>query len=375
MPDETRSILYVGPAEGGVARVADGAARALSARGWNVRRVDLGNGRSPLREARRALRLEHAEFCERTVVHVEHGSNDLAAFWFAVLASRLRRDIVTVVHDAPLVVHSPGAGVIRRGTRSRDILAHRLLAPLADGMLRRAYARRIGVALVTSERARSSWVSDRPRHTLCLPISYDAPAAVCTPSQGRHVLFAGYIGPSKGLDVLLDAWAHVGEQSGLPLVIAGGASGALGTAYLAEMRERAQSAASRPQWLGELCDEAFARAFADAAIVVVPYRRSNPASAIVLSAMAMGRAIVGADVPGVADYVTDDLEALIVPVDDVDGLAAGLKALLCDPALRDRLGAAAAARYDREHNWADHCAALEDAYTLAATDAPRAGVS
>jgi glycosyltransferase involved in cell wall biosynthesis len=33
--------------------------------------------------------------------------------------------------------------------------------------------------------------------------------------------------------------------------------------------------------------------------------------------------------------------------------------------LRDRLGAAAAARAAREHSWDAHCAALESAYSLA----------
>ena len=373
MPDSARSILYVGPLEGGVAQVVRGASCALTARGWDVRRVDLGNRRSPMREAWRAFRRERSELRTRTVVQVEHGSNDLAAFWFVLFASRARHDVVTVVHDAPLVVHRPGAGAIRRGTRWRDIVAYRLLAPLADRSLRRAYARRVGVALVTSERARVAWCEGRPDQTLCLPIGFEAPPAAAPPSRGSHVLFAGYIGWSKGLDVLIEAWAKVGEHSGLPLVIAGGASGAASSAYQARLEERAAAAPFPPRWLGELEDVAFAHAISEAAIVVVPYRRSNPASAIVLAAMATGRAIVGTDVPAVVDFVTSEREALIVPVDDVDALASALSTLLADPAMRDRLGEAAGARCDRDHTWADHCVALEGAYALAATRRPRGG--
>jgi glycosyltransferase involved in cell wall biosynthesis len=363
--DANRSILLVGATRGGAAAVLRGAAAELAARGWDVRFVELGDAKSPLREAHRAFKRERARLREVTAVHIEHGSNDLAAFWFAIFAGRVRSDIVTVVHDAPLVVHAPGAGAIRQGSRWRDIVAHRVLAPLADNALRRAYARRVSVALVTSERARAAWVDDRPGHTRCLPMAFDAPSASAAPSSGVHVLFAGYVGPSKGLELLLDAWERVGASATLPLVIAGGASGALGTAHLTALRARAATMTAPPRWLGAVGDDEFAQAFADAAIVVVPYRRSNPASAIVLTAMAMGRAIAGTDVPALTDFATDGREALIVPVGDADALAAALVRLLSDPALRDRLGAAAAARYEREHNWQGHCSALEGAYGLA----------
>lgn len=372
--DAARSILLVGSARGGAAAVLRGAADALAARGWDVRLVELGETRSPLREARRAVRRERTALCERTAIHVEHGSNDLSAFWFALLAGRVRPDIVTVVHDAPLVVHSPGAGALKGGSRWRDIVGHRVLSPLLDRRLRRAYARRVSVALVTSERARAAWVEDRPCRTGCLPIAFDAPAVTAPPSRGAHVLFAGYIGPSKGLDVLLDAWERVGAAGALPLVIAGDAGGALGTAYVAQLRARADQIAAPPRWLGALDDDAFARAFADAALVVVPYRRSNPASGIVMTAMATGRAIAGTDVPALTDFATNGREAVIVPIDDAAALAAAISRLLADSGLRDRLGTAAAERFEREHNWPDHCAALEDAYALA-SGRPREAVT
>ncbi len=372
-PDDARSILYVGPARGGVAHVVEGAAAALSARGWDVRHIALGNGRSPRREARRAFRRERGELLARTVVHVEHGSNDVAAFWFALLASRVRADIVTVVHDPPRVVHAPGAGAIASGTRWRDIVAYRLLAPLMDERLRRAYARRIAVAVVTSERARAGWITGSPARTLCLPLAYDTPPAARTPSRGSHVLFAGYITPHKGLDTLLDAWALVGDSAGLPLAIAGDSGR---PDYLHALERRAAQSAGPPvRWLGALGDEDFGRAIADAAVVVVPYRSSNPASGVVLMAMAAGRAILGTDVPALSDFLARDREAVIVPVGDVDALARALATLLADPDLRDRLGAAAAARSARDHSWAAHCEALEGAYALAGSVHARAGVA
>ena len=274
--------------------------------------------------ARRVYRRERGNVLSSSVVHVEHGSNDVAVFWFALLAARSRRDVVTVVHDVPKVVHAPGAGIIGGGTRWRDILAYRLLAPIGDAFLRGMYARRVAVALVLSDRARSAWTNHRPRQTMRLPLAGDAPPDAPAPSNGTHVLFAGYIAPSKGVDTLLGAWSRVSDARGMPLVIAGAANGSLDSVYVENLRAGVRASSNEVVWLGALDDDAFERAIADAAIVVVPYRRSNPASGIVLTAMAAGRAILGTDVPAVADSLTDELEAMIVPVDDIDALAAAL---------------------------------------------------
>ena len=54
--------------------------------------------------------------------------------------------------------------------------------------------------------------------------------------------------------------------------------------------------------------------------------------------MASGRAIVATDLPGWADVVTDNVNALLVPPSDVPALVAALRRLQADPALRERLG-------------------------------------
>ncbi|MEM8996407.1 MAG: glycosyltransferase, partial [Acidobacteriota bacterium] len=64
-----------------------------------------------------------------------------------------------------------------------------------------------------------------------------------------------------------------------------------------------------------------------------------------LEAMAAGRAVVATRVGGIPEAVDDDVEALLVPSEDVEGLASALERAASDPALRARLGDAARRRY------------------------------
>ena len=84
-------------------------------------------------------------------------------------------------------------------------------------------------------------------------------------------------------------------------------------------------------------------AIADCAVYVLPsYREGTPRT--VLEAMAMGRAIVTTDAPGCRETVVDGENGLLVPVRDVDALAAALTRFIDDPALAARMGAASRRR-------------------------------
>jgi glycosyltransferase involved in cell wall biosynthesis/ribosomal protein S18 acetylase RimI-like enzyme len=76
--------------------------------------------------------------------------------------------------------------------------------------------------------------------------------------------------------------------------------------------------------------------------VLASWREGMPRSAI--EAAAMGRALVLTDIRGCREVARHDREALLVPPRDPDALAGAISRLAADPALRDRLGAAARAR-------------------------------
>jgi glycosyltransferase involved in cell wall biosynthesis len=64
-----------------------------------------------------------------------------------------------------------------------------------------------------------------------------------------------------------------------------------------------------------------------------------------LEAMAAARCIVATAVPGIVEAVRDQREAVIVPIGDVEGLAAGMLRAVRTPGLAQRLGDAARARF------------------------------
>jgi glycosyltransferase involved in cell wall biosynthesis len=72
-----------------------------------------------------------------------------------------------------------------------------------------------------------------------------------------------------------------------------------------------------------------------------------------MEAAACGLAMVLSDIRGCREVGTHERELLLTPPGDSDALTAALDRLLVDPALRDRLGSAAAERAAREFDQLD----------------------
>ncbi|MDQ6938356.1 MAG: glycosyltransferase, partial [Actinomycetota bacterium] len=107
---------------------------------------------------------------------------------------------------------------------------------------------------------------------------------------------------------------------------------------------------------------------AAADLVVLPSRwEARPLA--VQEAMQLGRAVVATDVGGVRGLVGHG--AALVPADDVDGLAAAVRALLNDPTARTTLGLAGAASAARWPDEAAVAAAVSAVY--AGLTVPRSG--
>ena len=74
--------------------------------------------------------------------------------------------------------------------------------------------------------------------------------------------------------------------------------------------------------------------------------------------MAAGQAIVATDLPGWADVIQHEANALLFPPDDVDALTQAIQRLRDDAALRERLGQAARQRVMQHYTWAARAAAI-----------------
>jgi glycosyltransferase involved in cell wall biosynthesis len=300
-------------------------------------------------------------------VHLELGSNDRAVFWAILLTTVLRRDVVVVAHDVPLLALQPGASLVRRSSRRRTILAHRIVAPCVDPIVRAVLLRRVPVWLVLGDAAVRSWqarVRGQVRR-LHLGWALDVPYELA-PSSGTHVLFAGFLGPSKGVEELVEAWRATARGTDPPLLIAG-ATGM--PEWLDGVRRRAGGSEHPPTWLGGVDEARFGELFASAALVVLPYRSSSSASGILVRALAAGRPVLVTAVPAIDGLVHDGVEGRVVAPGDAAALAAALRELLDDGAARDRMGAAAADRARSELSWERHADDLEAAYAAARSSA------
>ncbi|MGA9994961.1 MAG: glycosyltransferase [Pyrinomonadaceae bacterium] len=159
------------------------------------------------------------------------------------------------------------------------------------------------------------------------------------PAHKPFILTVGRLVTDKAQDVLLDAFSCAGD--GLKewrLAIVG--DGRLRDT----LRVQAESLgiADRVDWHGIVQDpHAFYR---EACIFALPSRVEGTPNAL-LEAMSCSLPVVVSDgAPGPLELVEDGVTGLVVPVNDPSALAAALRRLAGDKALRRRLGEAARAR-------------------------------
>lgn len=240
------------------------------------------------------------------------------------LAARARRRLGIVVVDYGLNL------IWRRASPARRRLLRASLRS-ADRV----------VCLGESQRAQlAEWgvVDESKLETLLVPV--DAAWFTAAPPGGRTVLSVGkdlardfgtLARAAETLDARVDVVAHPRNVAGLELP--------------RNVRVRSGIAAR------ELRD-----AYARAGCVVLPQRADSygygsegGGLTALLEAMASARPIVATGRAILRDYVTDGVDALVVPPEDPAALREAVARVLGDPELAARLGAAARARVERAH--------------------------
>lgn len=180
-----------------------------------------------------------------------------------------------------------------------------------------------------------SWGA-RPERADVLP--NPAPAEISLPPraklrarlgiEGPSLAFAGRLTAQKALEV---AFAALESCEGVTLYVAG------------EGPERARLealAGERVRFLGPVTRQGVLELFAAADAAVLPSRWENFPHTVV-EALAVGTPVIATDVGGVGEVVRDGENGLLVPPEDVEALAGALRRFFSDPALRERLRAAA----------------------------------
>lgn len=164
--------------------------------------------------------------------------------------------------------------------------------------------------------------------------------------DGFHVGWVGRLGREKGVDVLLRAAARL--ESPLTLSLVG--DGAEGEA-LRELSGRL-AIEDRVRWHGRIPG---ARRIFPAFDVLALSSRREGTPVVLLEAMAAGVPVVATRVGGVPDVVSPS-EALLVPPEDPEALAAALRRVRDDPGEAAARAARARRRLERERDpeiWID----------------------
>jgi glycosyltransferase involved in cell wall biosynthesis len=171
----------------------------------------------------------------------------------------------------------------------------------------------------------------------------------------RYVLFLSRISWKKGLDRLLQAWAHVPD---MPLVIAGNDD----ENYQPQLQALAVSLgiADRVIFIGPVSDAHKWALYADAQLFVLPSYSENFGN-VVAEAMAMGCPVVVSREVGIAALVEAE-GAGIVPCCGPLELAAAVRGLLADPAARLELGRRGRSAVRMRLSWDGVAQQTEDFY-------------
>jgi glycosyltransferase involved in cell wall biosynthesis len=342
------------PVGGGGGGVARNVAEKLAVRGHEVRVVTAGMQHLARSEQMNDVAVYRTITCRRRADRctvLEMGLFLVAAFFPAMHQLRTWRPDVIHAHFAvptgalafvtslltgvPYVL-TAHLGDVPGGFPQQTAQLFRLLKPLTVPIWRRAAA----VSAV------SGYVRDLAVQAYGRPVekilngvnvsSLPVPPAK-THSVPRFV-FAGRFVSQKNLEILVDALAQIRDKSWQAILIGDGP-------LMSEIRERirAHELLDRITLPGWQSAAAVDQAMMAGDVFVLPSTAEGlPLAAV--QALQHRLAIVGSDIGGLHDIIENGINGFIVPVGDIQALAAKLRLLLDDPSLLRRFQTASGAR-------------------------------
>lgn len=201
--------------------------------------------------------------------------------------------------------------------------------------------------VIISERTRRKALAagvPRERTTLLAPGPDDARFRPAAPHDWRGaLLYSGRLHRDKGIEYVIEAIAQLPDMR---LQIKGGGD----PRYLRKLEGIVARLGlqERIAFLGGGGFDRVPELYAQSDAVIFPSVWDEPWGLVPLEAMAVGRPVVASGVGGTREYLEDAVNALVVPPADPDAIAAAVRRLADDPALREQLrvgGHATAARY------------------------------
>lgn len=240
-------------------------------------------------------------------------------------------------------------------------------------LVRRLFGR-ARLCLVLGERDRRFLIEGlgvAPERVVVLPNAVPDPGPPperCRRDGPLRLLFLGHLSDRKGVGELLAALSRPALRArSWELDLAGG-----GEVDRFRARARALGLEDRCRFHGWLAHEATWALLRQADLFVLPSHAEGQAMAL-LEAMAHGLPVLATPVGAHLEAVRDGVSAVLVPPGDVDALEAALLRLIDEPALCERLGRAARARFLEAFAIGGYARRLAELYAraLATPSAPR----
>lgn len=248
--------------------------------------------------------------------------------------------------------------------------AHRLNRKGAGSWLQTQILKRVGLTVAITPPLRDDLLKLHPQaHIMVahdgvrrarfeqIPSQAEARQAAGWP---RDVFVIGYVGRlqtlgmAKGIDTLIQAITLMPERDTCAVALVGGPD-----EYAEEYRALWLKLGLNPAhflYAGQVSPEAVPAWMGGFDVCAMPHPRTDhfalhTSPLKLFEYMASGRAVVASDLPGWADVITHEVDALLVPPADVAALSHTLSRLYHDTALRDRLAAAARQRVMTVYTW------------------------
>ena len=152
------------------------------------------------------------------------------------------------------------------------------------------------------------------------------------PGRALRFAYIGGLAPSKGVHLLVEAFG--GLADGAELWLAGDERADSG--YVAQLR---RTASPGVQFLGALSRQQVWETLAQADVVVVPSLWYETFSYIISEAFAAGVPVIASHLGALAERVRHEVDGLLVPPGDVEGLRRAMWRLSQEPGLLTRLEA------------------------------------
>lgn len=260
--------------------------------------------------------------------------------WAAVLRKALAIPVVVTLHG-PHWLHRTRPGKPGPGPDARREAWEAAGLQQIDGI--------ISPSRDVLDRTVAEWgLPDVPTTVIGNPVRIDPLPALAASVTDPHLLFVGRFDRIKGGDILIQAFARVAAQHPTCRLTFVGPDGGVvqpdgSRLRLAETLAALQPAiAGRVSVLGQKTRDEIAALRRQHPITLIASRYETFGVALI-EAMAAGSAVVSTRVGGCAEILRDGETGMLVPSEDPAALADACLALLADPALVQRLGAAARA--------------------------------